>query len=170
MVTTHDVRQLGLGHQILSLCPDKLLLKGDQLGALRLFDLQLGNLLHDLCPPIAARLDAPLCIPDNLQHGPAPVEPRRVRVLQLAHLRQHDTHLVAEVRHCRVPRLLAPLAQLRCNADALAARRLVSRDEAVAGFDESPETTGEPRLRHGAAQRGEGENAARTAVRAASSR
>lgn len=136
MISTYNVRQLRLGHQVLSLSPDQFLLQRHKLCAFRLLALQLGNLVGNLPLPVAARLHALLCIPDLLQNAAAVVDGMRKRVLLLAHLGHDDADLVADVADSLVARLLAPLRQLRGDADALLARRLVGRDQVVVRLDE----------------------------------
>lgn len=155
-VATHDIRQLGLSHQVLRLSPDELLLEDHEPGALGLLGLDLGDLVRDLALPVAAGLDALLGVADLL-HAPAGVvEGVGVVVLLLADLADDDADLVADVADGLVARLLAPLGQLRGDADALLARGLVRADDVVGRLDELVQLARQLRL-DGAAQRGQRE-------------
>lgn len=134
--TTYNIRQLRLGDQVLRLGPDQLLLQHGQFGALGLLVLEPGDLFRDLPLVLAAGVDALLRVPDGLEQAARVVEGVGVRVLLLAELRDDDAHFVADVADGLVARLLAPLRQLRGDADALLARRLVGRDQVVVRLDE----------------------------------
>lgn len=155
-ISTHNIRQLGLGDQILRLSPDELLLEHNQPGALGLLGLQLGNLVRDLALPVAAGLDALLGVADLLHDAAGVVEGVGVVVLLLADLAEDDADLVADVADGLVARLLAPLGQLGRDADALAARGLVRADDVVGRLDQLVQLARQLRL-DGAAQRGQRE-------------
>lgn len=75
-----------------------------------------------------------------------------VVVLLLADLAEDDADLVADVADGLVARLLAPLGQLRRDADALPARGLVRADDVVGRLDQLVQLARQLRL-DGAAQR-----------------
>lgn len=127
---------MSLGNQILRLGPDKLLLKNNQPGALRLLGLDLGNLIGDLALSVTAGLDALLGVADLLHDAPGIIQRVGVVVLLLADLAEDDADLVADVADGLVAGLLAPVGQLGRNADALAARGLVRADDVVGRLDQ----------------------------------
>ncbi|KAF4512605.1 hypothetical protein G6O67_001722 [Ophiocordyceps sinensis] len=166
---TYDIGQLRLGHQVLSLGPNKLLLQDDQLGALGLLALELGDLVGNLDLAVAARLDALFCVANRLEAAAGLVEGVRVRVLLLAHLAQDDANLVRDVVDSVISRLLAPVGELLGDGDALTAGRLVSRDEIVFRLDEAEQLARQLRL-DGTAERVEGEAGASARGAGASAR
>lgn len=157
-----NVGELGLGHQVLGLGADELLLEDHETGAVGLLGLEQGDLVGNLGLVVAAGLDALLGIADGLEHSTAVVEGVGVLVLLLANLGQNNTDLVANVRHGIVVRLLTPLGQLGGNRHTLAARSLVRADQVVLGLDQTVELLGQLGLR-GAAQRRERKAAAAAA-------
>lgn len=141
--STHSIGQLRLSHQILGLGSDQLLLQRDELDVLRLLDLQPGNFVGNLSLVVPTGLHALLGIADLLQDVPGIVHGVGIVILLLTHLGQDNTDFVADVVDSVVVCLLAPLGQLGANGDALAAGRLVRRDDIVGGLDKLIEPAGQ---------------------------
>ena len=84
---------------------------------------------------IPHRLHALFRIPNPLQHASALFQSTRKIILLLRDLGQQDTQLIADIARMFVL-LLTPLAQLTCDALALATGRLVGGDLVVLRLDE----------------------------------
>lgn len=91
------IRQLRLCHQILSFCPDKLLLELQDLRALRLLILQLLNLVGNLALMIPARLHRTFRIPDLFQNAAIIFQILRKHVFLLAKFRHKHAQLIGDV-------------------------------------------------------------------------
>merc|ERR1711977_629334 len=128
-----NVGQLSLSNQILRLSTNKLLLQRNQLGALRLLNFQLRNLIRNLRFVVTTWLHALLRVPNRLQDRPAIIEVMRIQVL-----------------------LLAQVGELSCDGESLLAGCFVALDQVVLGFDQLVELLAEFGL-HGAAEGAEAE-------------
>jgi len=71
-----------------------------------------------------------------LQYGPIVFQILCEQVFLLADLGQQYTNLVRDIGYGIVIGCLAPVGELRCNGQALAASSLVGGDCIVLGFDE----------------------------------
>lgn len=151
---------MGLGHQVLCLCSNQLLLQDHQSGVLWLLHLELVDLILDLLPVVPTRLDTLLGVSDRLQHGPSVIQVVRIDVLLLAQLAEQHADLVGKLRDGIIASLLAPVGELCTNGETLFAGGFVGSNEVVLGLDESEELLGQLRLA-GSAQAGESEATAR---------
>jgi hypothetical protein len=156
MIKTHNVSQLCLSHQVLSLSSNQLLLKRDQLRALWLLYLQFGNLIVYFGLAVSTRLDTLLRISDGFQDCSRIIQVVCVEILRLAQLTEQNPNFVGDVRDGIIIRSLAPIRELAGNRDALLACGLVVPDQVVLRFDELEEPFGEFGL-DAATQRAEAE-------------
>lgn len=143
---THNVGQLGLGHEILCFGAHELLLEGEELGTLGLLCLELGNLVGNLGLVVAARLDALFGIANLLEKRPAVVEIVCVEVFLFTHLGKQDADLVGDVADRIIVGLLSPVRELRRNGDTLLSGGLVVGDEMIFRLDQLEELATEFRL------------------------
>lgn len=139
---TYDIGKLGLGHQVLRLCSNQLLLQDHQSRVLRLLHLKLVDLILDLLSVVPARLDTLLRVSDRLQDRPGIIQVVRIDVLLLAQLAEQHTNLVGKLGDGIISGLLAPVGELCANGETLFAGGFVGADEVVLGLDEAEELLG----------------------------
>lgn len=113
-------------------------------------------MLSHLLLRIPGRRNARLGVPDLFQHTPRVLQVLRKQILLLRNLGEQDSELVRDVAHGLILGALAPFAQLRRDALALAAGLLVGADGMVFRLDQRAQLLGELGLVQ-TAERGEGE-------------
>lgn len=127
---------MGLGHQVLRLCSNQLLLQDHQSRVLWLLHLELVDLILNLLSVVPARLDALLRVSDRLQNRPGIIQVVCIDILLLAQLAEQHPDLVGKLGDGIVAGLLAPVGELCANGETLFACGFVSADEVVLRLDE----------------------------------
>lgn len=133
---TNHIGELSLTDKALGLGAHKLLLQLDELGALGLLVLELGNLICELGLVVDAGLDAGLGITDGLEQQAVFFELLHVVGVLLANLGVQDTSLVADVGDGIVASCLSPFGNLAGDCDALFGGGLVRIDHVVLRLDD----------------------------------